>query len=188
MRLALVTVAAGTLLGLTAAASADAIVTLPFSLNTTAGNSASVTSAAVLDAAAGYTWSIEITEITLHANLFGPVNLNPLAFGDVTPDELVAAGAFAAMPSTFYNGHFDSSGSLTFPNGFSFDVLSEALPDGTIRATLQVNSLSAYSHQAIVPTNVTVTGTAIAQAVPVPAPAAAAAFLGLGGLALRRRR
>src|SRR5690606_17178850 len=50
MRLALVTVAAGTLLGLTAAASADAIVTLPFSLNTTAGNSASVTSAAVLDA------------------------------------------------------------------------------------------------------------------------------------------
>lgn len=188
MRLALLTVATGAVFGLTAAASADAIVTLPFTLTAGAGQTATATSTLALDPASEYTYTFVIESVTVHAAIFGtPANFNPMDFGDITAPELAAAGSVTTLPSMAFTGHYDSVGSA-YPTGFNFDVDYELLADGRLQASLTGNSFGAYRSTLTIAHSVTVTGTAIAEVVPVPAPAAAAGFLGLGGLALRRRR
>ena len=187
MRRDLALIAAGALFAVPAAASADPSVTLPFTLNTIVGGDASAVSALTLDAAAGYNYTFEITAITLHATLFGgPVPLDPVALGDVSPASLTDAGSMASVPSMLFTGHYDSSANATWPSGFNFDVTYEALASGALRTNLHVNSLGTYSSPLLTPTSVTVTGVATAEV--VPAPGAGVALLAGGLAALRRRR
>jgi MYXO-CTERM domain-containing protein len=189
MKTGLVAITAGAVLGLAVVASADPIVTLPFTLTAAAGATDSATSTLTLDAAAGYAYTFDISSMILNASVLGqPAPLNPVTENDVTLAELTDNGAMAAIPSVLFAHNYDSSEDLVWPNGFDFDVTYEALADGALRTTLHVNSFGPYKNAFTTLNSVTITGIATAEVIPVPAPAAGAAMLGLGGLALRRRR
>lgn len=189
MRFGTIAIVAGAALGLAGAANADPIVTLPFTLTAGAGATDSITSTLTLDAAPGYTYTFDISSMILNASVLGqPAPLNPVTENDVTLAELTGSGATAGIPSVLFAHNYDSSEDLVWANGFDFDVTYEALADGALRTTLHVNSFGPYKNAFTTLNSVTITGVATAEVVPVPAPAAGAAMLGLGGLALRRRR